>query len=195
MKARVRIRLIGGAAIGLLLSPIFLSSSDFMSRLQGKYDGLIKSIAAEHGLEGRFVHAVILAESAYNRFAVSVKGAQGLMQLMPATAAAYGVRDVFDPADNIRGGVKFLKVLWELYGGNASKTLAAYNAGQEAVKKYGGIPPYEETRTYIDRVLASYQAPLPGRKTRIYEYRDAQGRLVLTNDPRLAAGRGIAGGN
>jgi soluble lytic murein transglycosylase-like protein len=85
MKARVRIRLIGGAAIGLLLSPIFLSSSDFMSRLQGKYDGLIKSIAAEHGLEGRFVHAVILAESAYNRFAVSVKGAQGLM---PATAAA-----------------------------------------------------------------------------------------------------------
>jgi soluble lytic murein transglycosylase-like protein len=195
MNAKFRFRIICGAAIGLLLSPVFLASSDFISRLQDKYDGLIKSIAAEHGLEGRFVHAVIRAESAYNRFAVSAKGAQGLMQLMPATAAAYGVRDVFDPADNIRGGVKFLKVLWELYGGNASKTLAAYNAGQEAVKKYGGIPPYAETRTYIDRVIASYQAPMPGRKTRIYEYRDDQGRLVLTNDPRLAAGRGIDGGN
>jgi soluble lytic murein transglycosylase-like protein len=195
MNAKFRFRIICGAAIGLLLTPVLLVSSDFISRLQDKYDGLIKSIAAEHGLEGRFVHAVIRAESAYNRFAVSAKGAQGLMQLMPATAAAYGVRDVFDPADNIRGGVKFLKVLWELYGGNTSKTLAAYNAGQEAVKKYGGVPPYAETRTYIDRVIASYQAPMPGRKTRIYEYRDDQGRLVLTNDPRLAAGRGIDGGN
>jgi soluble lytic murein transglycosylase-like protein len=195
MNARIRFRIAAGTAAGLLLWPLLLSSSDFVSRLRDKYDGLVTSIAAEHGLEGRFVHAVILAESAYNRFAVSAQGAQGLMQLMPATASAYGVRDVFDPAENIRGGIKFLKVLFDLYGGNQAQTLAAYNAGQDAVKKYGGIPPYAETRTYIDRVLASYRTPAPGRKTRIYEYRDASGRLVLTNDPRLAAGRGTGAPN
>src|SRR4030042_5583260 len=107
--------------------------------MKDKYDPLVKAIAAEHGLDADFVHAVIKAESAYNRYAVSEAGAQGLMQLMPATAAAYGVKDVFDPEENIRGGVKFLKVLLRLYDGNLKKTLAAYNAGQEAVKKYGGI--------------------------------------------------------
>jgi len=177
----------------LLLLPAAGNSANFWSRMKDKYDPLVKAIAAEQGLDVDFVHAVIKAESAYNRYAVSKAGAQGLMQLMPATAAAYGVKDVFDPEDNIRGGVKFLKVLLKLYDGSLKKTLAAYNAGQEAVKKYGGIPPYAETRTYISRVLATYQAPAPGSRTRIYEFRDASGRIVLTNDPKLAAQYGIGG--
>lgn len=161
--------------------------------MKEKYDPYIQTIAAEHGVDADFVHAVITAESAYNRYAISRAGAQGLMQLMPSTASAYGVKDVFDPEDNIRGGVKFLKTLLRLYNGNLKKTLAAYNAGQEAVKKYGGIPPYAETRTYISRVMASYQAPgAPGR-TRIYEFRDASGRIILTNDPKLAAQYSAAG--
>jgi len=179
-------------ALGLFLClPAPGRADSLMSRMQEKYDPIIKRIALEQGLESDFVHAVIKAESAYNNFAISTAGAQGLMQLMPATAAAYGVKNVFDPAENIRGGTKFLKFLLKLYEGNKKKALAAYNAGQEAVKKYtkyGGIPPYAETRTYINRVLASYQAPPPGRKTRIYEIITAEGKRITTNDPRLAAG-------
>jgi soluble lytic murein transglycosylase-like protein len=158
-----------------------------------KYDQLIKRISDEYDMDANFVHAVIKAESAYNRFAISTAGAQGLMQLMPDTAKAYGVKDVFDAEENIRGGVKFLKMLLKLYDDNHRLALAAYNAGQEAVKKHGGkVPPYAETKTYIDRVLASYQAPAAGRKTRIYEVRNAEGRIVLTNDPRIAAqARGV----
>jgi len=176
-----------------LLLPAAGYSANFWSRMKDKYDPFVETIAAEHSLDADFVHAVIKAESAYNRYAVSKAGAQGLMQLMPATAAAYGVKDVFDPEENIRGGVKFLKVLLKLYDGNLKKTLAAYNAGQEAVKKYGGIPPYAETQTYISRVLATYQVPAPGTKTKIYEFRDASGRIVLTNDPKLAAQFGVGG--
>ncbi|MCX6565228.1 MAG: lytic transglycosylase domain-containing protein [Candidatus Aminicenantes bacterium] len=177
----------------LLLLPAAGNSAGFWSRMKDKYDPFVKAIADEYGLDADFVHAVIKAESAYNRHAISRAGAQGLMQLMPATAVAYGVKDVFDPEDNIRGGVKFLKVLLKLYDGNIKKTLAAYNAGQEAVKKYGGIPPYAETRTYISRVIATYRAPAPGRRTKIFEFRDASGKTVLTNDPILAAQRGVSG--
>ncbi len=141
-KAVVRIAA-GWAVAGflLLLLPAPGHSAGFRSRMKEKYDPYIQTIAAEHGVDADFVHAVITAESAYNRYAISRAGAQGLMQLMPSTASAYGVKDVFDPEDNIRGGVKFLKMLLRLYNGNLKKTLAAYNAGQEAVKKYGGIPP------------------------------------------------------
>jgi soluble lytic murein transglycosylase-like protein len=177
----------------LLLLPAAGNSAGFWLRMKDEYDPLIKTIASEYGLNADFVHAVIKAESAYNCTAISKAGAQGLMQLMPATAEAYGVKDVFDPEDNIRGGVKFLKVLLKLYDGDHEKTLAAYNAGQEAVKKYRGIPPYAETRAYIKRVLATYHAPAPGMKTRIYEFRDASGKTVVTNDPRLAAQYGVAG--
>jgi len=193
-KAVVRIAA-GWAVAGflLLLLPAPGHSAGFRSRMKEKYDPYIQTIAAEHGVDADFVHAVITAESAYNRYAISRAGAQGLMQLMPSTASAYGVKDVFDPEDNIRGGVKFLKMLLRLYNGNLKKTLAAYNAGQEAVKKYGGIPPYAETRTYISRVMASYQAPAAPGRTRIYEFRDASGRIILTNDPKLAAQYSTAG--
>ena len=177
----------------LLLLPAAGNSANFWSRMKDKYDPLVNTIAAEHGVDADFVHAVIKAESAYNKNAISKAGAQGLMQLMPATAVAYGVKDVFDAEDNIRGGVKFLKALLKLYDWNLKKTLAAYNAGQEAVKKYNGIPPYAETRTYISRVLATCQATASGRRTRIFEFKDANGRTVLTNDPKLVAQFGVGG--
>jgi len=177
----------------LLLLPAAGNAAGLWSTKKTEYDQSIRNISAEYGVDSDFVHAVIKAESAYNRWAISKAGAQGLMQLMPATAAAYGVTDVFDPEDNIRGGVKFLKVLMKLYNGDHKKTLAAYNAGQEAVKKYGGIPPYAETRTYISRVMSTFHASAIGGRTKIIEFKDASGRTVLTNDPKLAAQYGAVG--
>ena len=189
-----RIAALTAAGFLLLLFPAAADAAGLWVKKKSDYDRIIQTVALEYGLDADFVHAVIKAESAYNRWAVSRAGAQGLMQLMPATAITYGVKDVWDPEQNIRGGVKFLKDLWRLYDGNVKKILAAYNAGQEAVKKYGGIPPYEETRTYINRVLAAYQAPPAGMRTKIYEIKDASGKIILTNDPRLAASlaRGVS---
>ena len=110
---------------------------------------MIRKVAKKHGIEPELIHAIIRAESNYESTAVSPKGAIGLMQLMPTTAKAYGVNDFCDPEENIEGGTKYLKDLIKLYQGKTSLVLAAYNAGQEAVKKYKGIPPYPETRNYI----------------------------------------------
>ncbi len=108
------------------------------------------------GIDPDFIHSVIRAESGYNAKAVSPKGAQGLMQLMPATAAKLGVRDSLDPASNIDGGSRYLRQLLLRYNGDAIKALAAYNAGPESVEKYQGIPPYRETRTYVARVISDF---------------------------------------
>lgn len=151
------------------------------------YDPVVRKVAKRHGIEADLIHAIIRAESNYESTAVSPKGARGLMQLMPATARAYGVRDEFDPEQNIEGGTKYLKDLIKLYGGKTSLVLAAYNAGQEAVKKYKGIPPYPETRDYIKRIQAGYKSASIRTRTIIYKYYDADGKLVLTNDPRLYA--------
>ena len=117
-----------------------------------RYAGLIAEYAAAHDVRPALVAAVIQAESAFNPFARSHKGAMGLMQLMPATATELGVVDPYDPEQNIRGGVTYLKQLLEQYSGNEELALAAYNAGPAAVKKYGAVPPYRETRTYIARI-------------------------------------------
>lgn len=150
------------------------------------YDPVVQAVASEHSIDSELVHAVIKVESNYERFAVSDKGALGLMQLMPATARYYGVLNVFDPVQNIEGGVKYLKDLIKLYEGQTHLVLAAYNAGQEAVRKYNGIPPYKETRDYIARVQASYGKERIRIRTRIYKYYDRNGRAVLTNDEILA---------
>jgi soluble lytic murein transglycosylase-like protein len=100
----------------------------------------------------QLIHSVIRAESNYDPYAVSTKGALGLMQLIPSTARRFGVSDVFDPADNIQGGVRYLKYLLELYKGNNALALAAYNAGEGAVSRYGGVPPFAETRNYVTQV-------------------------------------------
>ena len=112
----------------------------------------VDRIARQNQLSPRLVHSVIQAESNYDPNAVSPKGAQGLMQLIPATARRFGVANVFDPANNIQGGARYLKHLLELYKGDETLALAAYNAGEGAVSRYGGVPPFPETQGYVAKV-------------------------------------------
>lgn len=117
-----------------------------------QFNEAVQSIAASQSLPPQLVHSVIKVESNYNPLAVSTKGAQGLMQLMPETARRFGVANAFDPVDNIQGGTRYLKYLLDLYNGDYRLALAAYNAGEGAVQKYGTVPPYPETQDYLTRV-------------------------------------------
>jgi soluble lytic murein transglycosylase-like protein len=112
----------------------------------------VDRIARQNQLSPRLVHSVIQVESNYDPNAVSPKGAQGLMQLIPSTARRFGVSNVFDPADNIQGGARYLKYLLGLYKGDEKLALAAYNAGEAAVSRYGGVPPFPETQDYVAKV-------------------------------------------
>ncbi|MBN8726447.1 MAG: lytic transglycosylase domain-containing protein [Xanthomonadales bacterium] len=116
------------------------------------YRDIVAAAAMEYGVDGALLRAVIHAESAFNPLAISSKGAQGLMQLMPGTAGDLGVTDAFDVAQNIRGGARYLSQLLRAFNGDARLATAAYNAGPGAVQKYGGVPPYDETRVYVERV-------------------------------------------
>ena len=122
-----------------------------------KYDTLIAAAAERHKVDYALIKAVIQAESNFDHRAVSPKGAQGLMQLMPQTASSLQVRDSFEPEANIEGGVRYLRYLINVYGGDLRLALAAYNAGEKAVARHRGIPPFSETRTYIHRVLERYE--------------------------------------
>lgn len=124
-----------------------------VSRNPAEFDRIINSCSTEFGVDKALVKAVIHAESGYNPNAVSSKGAAGLMQLMPGTAHDLKVADSFNPSDNIRGGVRYLRFLLDTFKGNVSLALAAYNAGLGKVAKHGGIPPYQETRNYVSKVL------------------------------------------
>ncbi len=119
-----------------------------------EFEHLIAKASAKYGVNASLIRAVIQAESGYNPHAVSRAGAGGLMQLMPGTAKHLKVADRFDPGQNVDGGVRYLKFLLDTFKGDVSLALAAYNAGLSKVAKYGGIPPYEETRTYVSRVLS-----------------------------------------
>jgi Transglycosylase SLT domain len=122
-------------------------------RAQRVYAGEIREISRQYGVDPTLVEAIIRAESAFNRTAMSPKGAGGLMQLMPMTAAALGVLDRFEPGENIRGGVRHLRYLLDRYHGSVALAVAAYNAGEGAVDAHRGIPPYPETEQYVQRVL------------------------------------------
>jgi len=124
-----------------------------------EFEPIIDKYARQYGVDKSLVKAVIQAESGYNPNAVSRVGAQGLMQLMPKTAQDLKVTDCFNPSENIRGGVRYLRFLLDTFKGDVTLALAAYNAGMARVAQYGGVPPYEETRNYVAKVL-SYQKSL-----------------------------------
>lgn len=164
------------------------------------YAPLVEEVCTQQQVDPKLVHAVIQVESDYNPRSLSSKGARGLMQLMPETAARYGLSDIWDPRQNIQAGVKHLKYLLELYQNDLPLALSAYNAGANAVDRYGGIPPYRETRNYVRKVTSLYQGAgsfptasasaasprtvsgdsSPAQKT-IYKYRDSQGKLCYSS--------------
>ena len=119
-------------------------------------NGIINSASSRSQIDADFIASVIRAESGNNARAVSRKGAQGLMQLMPQTANHLGVKNSFDPAENVDGGVRYLRELLLQYNGDAAKALAAYNAGPQRVRQYKGVPPYRETHAYVARVITDY---------------------------------------
>jgi soluble lytic murein transglycosylase-like protein len=168
-------------AIGILPLTIFAQDNSRKAR----YEPLVNSYALAHGVPAELIHSVIKIESNYDEKAVSPKGAMGLMQLMPETARYYGVRNPFDPEENIKGGVLYLKDLIRLFKGQTNLVLAAYNAGQEALKKFNGVPPYKETIEYIKKVMALYPRPYIPSGLPIYRLQDEKGKTILTNDPLL----------
>ncbi|MBQ7567371.1 lytic transglycosylase domain-containing protein [bacterium] len=122
-----------------------------------QYDSIIAEASQKYHVDESLIRAVIRQESAFNPQATSYCGAQGMMQLMPETAAELGVKDAYDPRDNIMGGTKYLSRLLDQFDGNMTKAIAAYNAGPGAVQQHGGVPPYPETQNYVDKVLGYYQ--------------------------------------
>ena len=154
-----------------------------ISHKSAQYDATINEHARRQGVAEDLVRAVIQVESAFNPNALSTKGAMGLMQLMPATAVELGVSNPFDPEQNIRGGVKYLKQLLERYDNKVELALAAYNAGIGNVEKYGAVPPFKETRNYVNKIT---NAAPPAPKNIIYKWMEmVDGKPVtkLSNKP------------
>jgi soluble lytic murein transglycosylase-like protein len=156
------------------------------------YVSIINSACSRFGVDPSLVHAIVKVESDFNPFAISRKGAMGLMQLMPETASVMNVRDSFSPHENIEGGVKYLRYLLDRYEGNLSLALAAYNAGETSVKKWGTIPPFKETQDYVKKILQIYNGTgntlNGGGKTfapryTIYVGTGADGTILFTDNP------------
>jgi len=156
--ARLHVLLILVAAGGGCSGGGMLFGDGPHSMAQGQLNSLVQTQALSQRVPPALVSAVITQESGGDPSAVSSAGAMGLMQLMPGTANAYGVTNPFDPYQNVAGGVAYLHDLLQRYHGNVALALAAYNAGSGAVAKYGGIPPYAETRGYVQNVTALYHA-------------------------------------
>lgn len=152
-------------------------------------DSLIQQTAEKHAVDPDLVRAIIRVESNFNPLAVSNKGAMGLMQLVPGTAQRFGVGNVFDPVENVEGGVRYLKFLLSAFGGDLRLSLAAYNAGEKAVERHGGVPPYTETRQYVKKISTLYNNGLtlvspPNRgpnRWGLVKYLDENGRWHFTN--------------
>lgn len=155
-----------------------------------KLQNVANAAAARNNLDPALVQAVIQTESNWNPYAVSRKGAFGLMQLIPSTAERYGVGDVFDPVQNVNGGTRYLRDLLDRYHGDLKTSLAAYNAGEQAVQRFGGVPKYPETRAYVRKVTSTYfrsgssrtpQLNAP-RQSSIHEITGRGGRTIFTNE-------------
>jgi soluble lytic murein transglycosylase-like protein len=165
-----------------------------VSRRAAQFEALIEEHSAAHQVSPALVRAVIQAESAFNPRARSHKGAMGLMQLMPATATEFSVLDPYDPRENIRAGVAYLKQLLVKYS-DQSLALAAYNAGPAAVARYGRVPPYRETRDYVDKIRRATDAVPAGPRTRIYRIVEVvNGRQVVRYSDVPAPGGEIVKG-
>jgi len=213
-QARVRVgwregrRVVFNDGIGESVHAALAEADDWLRArvgLPSLYDDLIDREARSQSIDPKLVKSVMLVESAFNPSAVSRKGARGLMQLMPQTAALHGVRNSFDPTENVRGGARHLAYLIGLFGGDLTKSLAAYNAGEAAVLRYGGVPPFDETRLYVHKALTAYYGKsslgggfgLPpaqtfhsvrGRSVRVT--RDPDRGILLTTEPvRRSSGR------
>jgi len=153
-------------------------------------DRLVQKTAEKHRVDPRLVRAVIATESNWNAAALSRKGAQGLMQLIPTTAQQLGVADAFDPAQNVDGGVRYLSMMLDRYDGDVHKALAAYNAGPGAVDRSGGVPRIRETRNYVQKVTSAYlggtglqpRAMATATAIPIYRAVEADGRVVFRNE-------------
>jgi soluble lytic murein transglycosylase-like protein len=188
-----------------------IHSRGFRGFYKGEFDPHIVAAGNLYNVGADLIKAVIAVESEFDERAVSSKGAQGLMQLMPFTARRFGVVDSFDPRQNIFGGVQYLRLLLDLFAGDVSLALAAYNAGENAVARYRGIPPYKETRNYVNKIMAllggdmgtlraSYHTPAPARLSPVpkptpkpkplpvrpriyYKWTDAAGLLHVAHTP------------
>ncbi|MCW5965258.1 MAG: lytic transglycosylase domain-containing protein [Bryobacterales bacterium] len=207
----VRVR--PGATVKSVRTPVALQKSIAKARETARQTpdvdsteirGMIEDTARRHGVDPALIHSVVRVESNYQQKAISHKGAQGLMQLIPATAQRYGVANAFDPTQNLEGGVRYLKYLTERFDGDLRLALAAYNAGEGAVDRHQGIPPYQETQQYVTKVtrelqmrgsavpalaesapagteesLAATQKDLRPRPAPLRVYTDAEGRLYI----------------
>jgi soluble lytic murein transglycosylase-like protein len=165
---------------------ITFQPSSYSTTIPAHYKDKIQSLTQKHNLREDLVIAVAKAESSFNPFAVSPKGAVGIMQLMKGTARQYGVFNRYNANENLEAGVKHLKYLFIKYKNNIPLTLAAYNAGEESVSKYNGIPPYRETKQYIRRVMSlmglSYTFSATAQaKTKIYKYTNNLGKTIITD--------------
>jgi len=166
--------------------PAHLTTSEVPAHLQR----VVHEVAERHSIDPALVSAVISTESGWNPFAISRKGAVGLMQLIPGTAERFGVGNPFDPVQNIEGGTMYLKSLLHRYNGDLEKSLAAYNAGEHAVDLSGGVPRNWETQRYVRKVTNAYFRPGSGREPALWDPPkdlvrkevDARGRVVFTNE-------------
>lgn len=158
MKAEVPVNSTSVNSYGTYNSQIVPSTNSSYTSSSLEIDGYIEELSAKYSVDPKLVHSIIKQESSYKSDSVSGAGAMGLMQLMPATATSLGVKDPFDPGQNIEGGVKYIKQMMDKYNGNTKLALAAYNAGPGNVDRYGGIPPFEETQNYVSKVMGHYQA-------------------------------------
>ncbi|RMF94318.1 MAG: lytic transglycosylase domain-containing protein [Candidatus Schekmanbacteria bacterium] len=143
-----------------------------------KFSGIIDDVAEKYGIDRDLIITIIECESGFDPYAVSEKGAVGLMQLMPETAKRFGVEDRFNPKDNIQGGVAYIDYLMNLYDEKLDLVLAAYNAGEKAIEKHKGIPPFAETKGFVKRVLSLYDRR-KGAKAYIVRHND--GTILITN--------------
>ena len=149
---------------GSQLAASGFNATSFSGSSAANVNDLVDEASGRYRLDPDFVNSVIKAESGFNVRAVSPKGAQGLMQLMPGTASALGVTNAFDPRANVEGGTKYLRELLERYNFDMRKALAAYNAGPQRVEQFGGIPPYYETRAYVARVVKDFNKKKAAKK-------------------------------